>query len=75
MQPIIKRLFAETVAYQMQCTARPVAKGEGELSLDPLQRPPHPVTADQLKQDLGIRAVLQLHPVAVQFRSQRSIAE
>src|SRR5260370_17203713 len=72
--PVIERLFAETVAHQIERACRAVAKGKGEHTVDSLNGAPHPFAADHLKQHLGIGAVAQRHPAAPEFGGQSPIA-
>ena len=70
---VIERLFAEPVAYQVKRAGRAVAIGKGEHSVDPLDRAPHPIATDQLKQDFGIGMVAQRHAEAPQFGGEGPI--
>src|SRR3981189_3736199 len=72
--PVIERLFAETVAHQIERACRAVAKGKGEHSIDALNGPAHPFAADHLKQHLGIGVVAQRHPAAPEFAGQSAVA-
>src|SRR6516165_11636881 len=70
----IKRLLAETVAHQVNRTGSSLAKGKGEHAVDPRYSAADTVSADQLKQDFGIRAIAQHHTRATQFVGERGIA-
>ncbi len=70
----IERLLAEPVAHEVDGTLRPVAKGEREHAVDALDGPAHSQAADQLEEDLGIRAVAQHDPAAAQLLGKSAIA-
>ena len=69
----VERLLAEAVAHQVDRTGGAVAKGKGEHAVDPRHGVAHPVSADQLEQDFGIRAIAQRHTGGAQFVGERPI--
>ena len=72
--PPVERLFAEPVAHQVEGAAGAVAKGKGEHAVDAPGGAVHPVAADHLEQDFGIRAVAQRDPGTAQLVGERAVA-
>ncbi len=71
---VIERLFAEAVAHQVEVAAGAVAKRKGKHAVDAIDGMAHPVAADQLEQDLGVRPVAQGDAGGAQLVGERPIA-
>src|SRR5215471_14396314 len=69
----IERLLAQAVAHQMDGAGSTLTKGKGEHAVDLRDRLAHTVSADQLEQDFGIRAIAQRHTVSAQFLGERTV--